>query len=253
MRDHTVDDLIKSSLDTSIKNNLELEELGSLWNPALGVPQGGTLSPIFANLYLYKFDQEMEKAGFQMVRYVDDLIVLCKDKAQATAAYELSKNLLEKLKLRIHELGKETNKRVKTNIHAPNERFDFLGLSFTPVTILPKQAKFDSLKEKIMEITDVKGNEEKLPSIIQSLNWCLRGWANSYEFCNLQKTDHLKIIDGWVDHYVRQWMRLRGLIRKESDISPDAFGWIGLISAMNFKIDPVLKAFASGKEAAAAR
>jgi len=60
-----------------------------------GIPQGGVLSPMLANFYLYPFDKAMMDAGFNLVRYADDFVVMCKTQQEAEAAYTLSKHILE--------------------------------------------------------------------------------------------------------------------------------------------------------------
>ena len=54
-----------------------MEELRT-WTPESGVPQGEVLSPVLANLYLNPLDHQMAAAGFEMVRYVDDFVILCR-------------------------------------------------------------------------------------------------------------------------------------------------------------------------------
>lgn len=51
-----------------------------------GLPQGSPLSPLMANLMLDDFDSDMQAAGFCLVRFADDFVVLCKDPEQAQAA-----------------------------------------------------------------------------------------------------------------------------------------------------------------------
>lgn len=43
-----------------------------------GTPQGGPLSPLLANIYLDKFDKELEQRGLRFVRYADDCIIFTK-------------------------------------------------------------------------------------------------------------------------------------------------------------------------------
>ncbi len=43
----------------------------------LGSPQGGVISPLIANIYLDAFDQEMKRRGHRIVRYADDILILC--------------------------------------------------------------------------------------------------------------------------------------------------------------------------------
>ena len=59
------------------------------WQPTeRGTPQGGVSSPLLANLYLNPLDQQMEKAGWAMVRYADDLVILCRSEAEAQQALD---------------------------------------------------------------------------------------------------------------------------------------------------------------------
>ncbi len=64
-----------------------LEELKG-WEPTeRGTPQGAVISPLLANLYLNPLDQQMAAAGWQMVRYADDLVVLCGRKRKRSARW----------------------------------------------------------------------------------------------------------------------------------------------------------------------
>jgi group II intron reverse transcriptase/maturase len=70
-----------------------------------GVPQGGVISPLLANVYLHALDAlwEAEAADLgQMVRYADDLVVLCRTQAQAEAAHRWIVATLKGLRLECH-------------------------------------------------------------------------------------------------------------------------------------------------------
>ena len=56
-----------------------------------GTPQGGVISPLLANIYLNPLDHQMEQSGLKMVRYADDLVILCETQAQAEDAYQMLK------------------------------------------------------------------------------------------------------------------------------------------------------------------
>jgi RNA-directed DNA polymerase len=53
--------------------------------PDSGIPQGGVLSPMFANFYLHKFDSAMTTKGLKLVRYADDFVVMCNTRQEALA------------------------------------------------------------------------------------------------------------------------------------------------------------------------
>ena len=75
--------LIKLFLDQNI-----LEELRE-WTPIAGVPQGAVLSPVLSNLYLNPLDHQMADNGFEMVRYADDFVVLCRSQSEAESALQM--------------------------------------------------------------------------------------------------------------------------------------------------------------------
>jgi RNA-directed DNA polymerase len=241
LRDSSINDLIGACLDTSIANADQLGALSELWNPEMGVPQGGILSPVLANFYLYEHDKEMTDAGFKLVRYVDDLIVLTRSETEARNAYDLSRSILRRLELRIHPLGHDSNGRVKTNIHPPNEPFDFLGLTFASHSIRPTRKKFDSLKDKLLEITECKYSRMKLHEVIERLNWCVSGWVKAYDFCNLSRRE-LELIDCCVGDLVRRWLVYRGIIAKVNKLDARGFSWLGISRAQDIRINPLIGA-----------
>jgi hypothetical protein len=57
---------------------------------ATGTPQGGVISPLLANVYLHRLDQEMQRAGFRFVRYADDFIVTANRRWKVRLAERLS-------------------------------------------------------------------------------------------------------------------------------------------------------------------
>ena len=88
--------LIKLFLDQNI-----LEELRE-WTPVAGVPQGAVLSPVLSNLYLNPLDHQMAEEGFEMVRYADDFVVLCRSKLEAGVALQTITGWVEQAGLTLH-------------------------------------------------------------------------------------------------------------------------------------------------------
>ncbi|MGH8547120.1 MAG: CRISPR-associated endonuclease Cas1 [Methylococcales bacterium] len=95
---------------------------GQLIERVNGLPQGSPLSPLMANLMLDGFDSDMESAGFKLIRFADDFIVLCKDSLQATQAAKAAEASLA-------EHGLDLNED-KTRITAMDEGFKYLGYLF---------------------------------------------------------------------------------------------------------------------------
>ncbi len=97
VKDKRVIDLIKKYLKSGVMVDglkVKTEE---------GSPQGGPLSPLLANIYLNKYDQEMERRGVKIIRYADDIVVLAKSKRAGERLLESSRRYLEgKLKLHLN-------------------------------------------------------------------------------------------------------------------------------------------------------
>ena len=85
-----------------------------------GTPQGGVISPLLSNIYLHVFDERMERAGFQITRYADDWLAVCRTREEAERALASARAVLEgELGLRIHP--------DKTRIVHISQGFEFLG------------------------------------------------------------------------------------------------------------------------------
>jgi RNA-directed DNA polymerase len=78
-----------------------LEELRE-WTPIAGVPQGAVLSPVLSNLYLNPLDHQMADNGFEMVRYADDFVVLCRSQSEAEEALQMITIWVEVAGLTLH-------------------------------------------------------------------------------------------------------------------------------------------------------
>jgi len=87
-----------------------------------GLPQGAPLSPLMANLMLDDFDSDMEQAGFHLIRFADDFVILCRDPQEARAAGEAARASLA-------EHGLSLNAE-KTRVVAMEDGFRYLGYLF---------------------------------------------------------------------------------------------------------------------------
>jgi len=84
-----------------------------------GTPQGSVLSPVLANIYLHSFDVSLTRAGYRLVRFADDWVILCPDQASAEIAYNQATISLAKIHLKINA--------EKTRILIPTEPLEWLG------------------------------------------------------------------------------------------------------------------------------
>ncbi|NCC31298.1 MAG: hypothetical protein EOM24_04635, partial [Chloroflexia bacterium] len=87
-------------------------------------PQGGALSPLLANIYLHPFDLAMTSHGLRLVRYLDDLVVMCASRDEAERALILMQRQLATLHLQLNE--------AKTSIVAYADGLEFLGQALAP-------------------------------------------------------------------------------------------------------------------------
>src|ERR1700677_2436349 len=88
------------------------------WTPETGSPQGAVISPLLSNIYLNPLDHQMAKAGFEMVRYADDFVILCRSPEEATQALALVREWTATAGLTLHP--------TKTKIvNATEEAFEF--------------------------------------------------------------------------------------------------------------------------------
>lgn len=165
-------------------------------NTAIGTPQGGTLSPLLANIYLDYYDKKMRAQGFRVIRYADDWVIPCKSQREAQRALELTRKIIEQdLKLQLHP--------DKTKITYVKKGFEFLGYLFKEGYSLyqfPAIKAIKAFKRKIREITR-RLRPLKLSEIIKLLNAVIRGWGNYFRLGNVK---HLFWrLDCWIRWRIR--------------------------------------------------
>src|SRR3989338_1588857 len=206
--DDSLVELLDAAIKTQIGNPEEFsgEELLEYFpNGNVGVPQGGILSPLFANAYLSGFDHCMLSEGFKLIRYADDFVMLCKTEEEAFRAYEHANQKLQSLNLNLHPLDEGENP--KTRITTFNNGFCFLGVQFNGRILTCSRKAVIKFKENIRIRTDVRENPDFIQSIL-NLRRSVESWAKSYSFChaeNLKVNNHeMEKIYSHVDLYVRE-------------------------------------------------
>ena len=191
--DGRVLDLVKMFLCAGV-----LEQLQG-WQPTeTGTPQGAVVSPLLANLYLNPLDHLMEQAGYAMVRYADDFVILCRSQAEAEAALSQVRQWVAGAGLTLHP--------EKTRIVDATQRggFDFLGYHFERGMKWPRKKSLQKIKETIRGGTK-RTNGQSLKTIIAKLNASLRGWFGYFGYA---KRNTFERLDQWVRG------RLRNILRK---------------------------------------
>jgi group II intron reverse transcriptase/maturase len=164
-----------------------------------GTPQGGVISPLLSNIYLTPFDLEMKAAGWNIVRYADDVLILCRSREEAESALELARNILDRLKLRLSES--------KTKVSSFQEGFDFLGFHFKSRSRGVGKKSLRSFYDKIREATRRQQGNRPMVEVIADVNPVVRGW---WQYHRRGKNLGLfRQLDKWVRNRVRAYVRRR--------------------------------------------
>lgn len=192
--DGRVLDLIESYLHAGIMDGSEFQESEQ------GTPQGAVVSPLLANLYLNDLDHEAKRQGFEMVRYADDFVMLCRSREEAERALAWVRERVEAKGLTLHP--------DKTRLVDATQKggFDFLGYHFERGKHWPRRKSLDKLKERIRAETP-RTSGRSLRVTIARINEILMGWFGYFK--HSYKTT-FGDIDGWVR------MRLRSILRKRA-------------------------------------
>ena len=168
------------------------------WTPSAGAPQGAVLSPILSNVYLDPLDHLMAELGFEMVRYADDFVILCRTADEAAAALDRVREWVLANGLTLHPS--------KTKIVASGvESFTFLGYEFRGTKHWPRRKSLQKVREALRPKLR-RSNGHSLECIIADVNRTLRGWYGYFQHSSYANV--LQDLDGWVR------MRLRSILRK---------------------------------------
>ena len=180
---------------------------GMFEKTAVGMPQGGPLSPLLSNIMLNEMDKELTRIGHRFVRYADDCMIFCKSRKSAERTLENIVPYIEgKLFLKVN--------RTKTSV-AHISKVKYLGYSFyrykgkCRFRVHPKSV--ENMKNKIRELTDRSngwGNEYRALKLTQFI----RGWVNYFGKADMKSL--LRSNDEWLRHRIRaiywkQWKKVK--------------------------------------------
>jgi len=201
--DGSVLSLLRQFLESGVMEGYHLEET------ELGSPQGGVISPLIANVYLDAFDQFMKARGHRIVRYADDILILCGSRAGAENALRVARRYLEnELKLTVNT--------TKTHIAHSDEGVKFLGVVIHSKYTRIQGKKVVRLKQKLKSLTK-RNRGIGLAAIIRELNPVLRGFVSYFRVANCARV--LKQVMSWLRRRLRciqlkQWKKPSRLHRR---------------------------------------
>ena len=192
VNDKTTLHLIRSFLRAGVM------EKGLTSPTEIGVPQGGPLSPILSNIYLDKFDKELEERGLRFVRYADDCDIFVKSEMSANRVMKSVTSWLErKLFLKVSD--------TKTKVVRPTKS-NFLGFTFWKDSIgwkcKPSEDRKAKLYAKSKEILKRKvAAAEPLSYIFTKVNQIVKGWINYFRIGSMKT--FITEFGQWLRHKIR--------------------------------------------------
>jgi group II intron reverse transcriptase/maturase len=203
--------LIKAWLRAPI---LEEEEGGGrrLKANSCGTPQGGVISPLLANLYLHPLDEQVneqcrDQHGLKpyMVRYADDLVILCHSGA--------GPGLKERLARWLRSRGLAVNEAKTRVVQSRESGFAFLGFSFrwqqsqkgtAYVHTDPSPAAEQALRDRLRDLTARSTTWKETGAIVREINQVTRGWSNYFALAHYHRS--FRRLHYFVAHRLRQWL-----------------------------------------------
>jgi group II intron reverse transcriptase/maturase len=213
--------LIKAWLRAPI---LEEEEGGGRRmkaNPC-GTPQGGVISPLLANIYLHPLDEGVNERCAQkprMIRYADDLVILCRPGE--------GRGMKERLAQWLQGRGLALNEKKTRVLQSCASGFEFLGFAFrwqqskkgTPyVHTEPSPASEQALRDRVRELTRRTTTWKRAGEVVREINPVTRGWGNYFALAHHHESF------GQLNHFIAQRLR-QWLWRKHGNPSGKYERW----------------------------
>jgi RNA-directed DNA polymerase len=198
-------------------------EDGAVTREVTGTPQGGVISPCLCNVYLHRLDRQWADRGHGvLVRFADDLLAMCRTRAEAEAALIALRTILAELGLEL----KDAKTRI-VHLTEGGEGVDFLGFHHRWVRAnrarhvqflarWPSRRAMQHARDRVREITARERLLLPVDDVVQDLNGYLRGWAGYFRYGNSAR--HFNLIE----HHAHN--RLALFVAKRHQRS-QAYGW----------------------------
>lgn len=186
---------------------------GLVRSSTIGTPQGGPISVILSNIYLDKFDKELESRNLRFARYADDCIIFVKSEMSANRVMKSVTSWLErKLFLKVSATKTKVVRLTKGQ---------FLGFTFykakTVWKCTPTKDRKKRLYSNIQKYLERKHAVSRPLSVtFKKLNQMIRGWIQYFKISRIKV--FLEEFGQWLRHKVRciiikQWKRPRTIYK----------------------------------------
>lgn len=159
-----------------------------------GVRQGMPLSPLFANIILQDFDNQIVDGGYSAIRYADDIIFFADSERSCMEIHGFCRKQLKKLGLEIPDVGPNS----KSHIYEPQEPAEFLGLGLVReqqgyiLRLMPDQ--IERIRREILQlgsIPELLSRRVTLANLGSHIQNRVTGYLSAYEACtNVEELEH---------------------------------------------------------------
>ena len=171
-----------------------------------GVPQGGPLSPLLANIMLDDLDRYLESKGYRFARYADDFVISVKSLQEGERIKTEVTAYLETLKLPINTEKSQVVSR---------QHLNFLGFAFRGKKIVWSPKSLANFKHRIRELTG-RSWGVSWAHRYEKLRQYIQGWGNYFGLSEYYQP--IPSLDQWIRRrvrmcYLKQWRRIRTRIR----------------------------------------
>jgi RNA-directed DNA polymerase len=206
----------------------------------LGSPQGGVISPLLSNIFLNYLDTIWVKKFAEegtLVRYADDLVILCKTKAQALKAIDILKAVFGKLELQMN-----ISKSKLVNLWDDMTGFDFLGMHHRKIPKMikggqeryflrsyPSKKAMTKMKQTVKEVTEPRNRLYwTMNQMVGELNPKIQGWKNYHSVDSFA----IKFLNK-IDWYIKRRLMLFWNKKHHSRKKHSKFGTIGTVAQLS--------------------
>ena len=249
IRDDDFNRLLGEALTIELQN---LSQLGMEANEfpihSIGVAQGCCLSPLVGNLLLFDFDKKMNGRGLNCIRYIDDFIILAKDRSKVVKGFESALRHLQTHNLEAYDPFVNSDKAKSGQIV---NGIDFLGCVIKPNSIRPNSNSVRRLLEKtrlrinegksdllsIKAKADYNRNQSSYIQTLKDVDSILHGWGNTYYFC----TDRLywKQLDEKINRHIDSFNEFYHRLAEQIDDKQTKRRLLGVHLILDSKYDPI--------------
>ena len=176
-------------------------------NPC-GTPQGGVISPLLANIYLHPLDEAVNESCAEqprMMRYADDLVILCRPGEGSG----MKKRLGQWLQSR----GLALNEKKTQVVQSRESGFEFLSFRFRwqrskkgtqYVHVEPSPAAEQALRDRVRQLTQATTTWKATEEVVRKINEVTRGWGNYFAQGHYHRS--FRTMDDFIAHRLRQWL-----------------------------------------------